>query len=205
MQEDGARSVELKWKRKKRKWKSKMVKGGRDGAVWSGQVETQTGLDWEGAQRDWMTGEGWGRYSRGGGVSSPSEGQAPACWFRPHGPSRRWEYQTLWLPKTHRVLLELWTRTESPLSFSGPAGFCVSVLTNLWNLQSNFSPSGQINTSHVSSHPLTCWHALATAGQDTMFNPRATWKYLLWFSDFLRRQSPGKPLYAERRRYFLLF
>lgn len=54
---------------------------------------------------------------------APAEGQAPARWFRPHGPSRRWEYQTLWLPKTHRVWLGLWASTVTPSPALGCVGY----------------------------------------------------------------------------------
>lgn len=110
-----------------------------EGAVWFGQVETHTGTRGEGAQREWMRGdEEDGEEEE---YRAPVKGQAPARRFRPHGPSRHWEYQTLWLPKTHRVWLGLWARTVSHSAALDCVGCCVSARP----LQS------QINTS-----PVTC-------------------------------------------------
>lgn len=63
-----------------------------EGAVWLGHVETHTvtgGGGERGRQKDEEDGEQEEEFR------APAEGQAPARWFRPHGPSRHWEYQTL--------------------------------------------------------------------------------------------------------------
>lgn len=123
-------------KKKKRKWKSNGVKGGRD------RVNSLEGAGW--FWTSWNTHSNWHRRggstdrvnetrrmrregdAEGGGVSGPSEGQAPARRFRPHGPSRRWEYWTLWLPKTHRVCLGLWARRTVSHSAALDCVGCVS-------------------------------------------------------------------------------
>lgn len=66
-----------------------------EGVVWPGHVGTHTvtGGGGERAQRRGENDEDDGEKEEE--YRAPAKGQAPARWFRPHGPSRRCEYQTL--------------------------------------------------------------------------------------------------------------